>query len=379
MKALVTALTVAAFVGAGQLGVAYALGILRWNQAFTGPAEHLWEAHLAWAGYITALSVAAGGLGGRRAIRRHDLRDGFGAWIPIALAALIGAALTVPLVAVPAGAAEVPVPVDPALNAGLAAGLGTAVGFFAALALLSARPVAGGMIATAVWVWLLAVVSAGGWLAEKSTPNGQRLGVLDLPVLTDRVTQDLVLPVMAGVAVLTGAAIAAYARWLGEHPIAVAMSGLAGPALVASAYLVAGPAGPALDRREPWLAALVAVGAGFAASLLVTLPRRRSAEADEESTVAGADVGRAVGPDARRAAEPDFRRATEAGSHPAGSRTTVGTAPGVAGDSPHPVQSNSSRSDSRDDDYVAWVAGLSNTPSSRATTSRRELPRQRRP
>src|SRR5690606_8413002 len=184
-----------------------------------------------------------------------------------------------------------------------------AVGFFAALALLSSRPVAGGMIATAGWVWLLAVVSAGGWLAEKSTPNGQRLGVLDLPVLTDRVTQDLVLPVMAGVAVLTGAAIAAYARWLGEHPIAVAMSGLAGPALVASAYLIAGPAGPAFDRREPWLAALVAVGTGFAASLLVTLLRHRRAEADEQAPAAGSDAGRAVGPDPRRAAE--------AGSHPA--------------------------------------------------------------
>jgi hypothetical protein len=353
-KVFVTALTVAALVSAGQLGVAYALGILRWNQAFTGPTEHLWAAHLTWASYIAVVSVTAGALGGRRAIRRHGLRDGFGAWTAVAVAALIGAAVTVPLVALPAEDSRVPVPLDPVLNAGLAASLGGAVGFFAALALLAARPVAGGMIATAVWVWLLALASAGAWLGETSTPDGQRLGVLDLPVLADRLEQDLVLPVMVGVAVLTGAVIAVYARWLDEHPIAAAASGLAGPALVGSAYLIAGPAGPALDRREPWFAALVAVGAGFAASLLVTVLWRRRTDADTAvpataTTVrswpeAGGDPGISAGPRAARA--------------------------GDAAASARPAAASATRVSGPDDDYVTWVAGL-------GTTSRRELPRQR--
>ena len=354
-RVFVTALAVAALVSAGQLGIAYALGILRWSQAFTGPTEHLWAAHLTWASYIAMVSVMAGALGGRRVIRRRGLRDGFGAWTVVAVAALIGAAVTVPLVALPADASRVPAPLDPALNAGLAASLGGAVGFFAALALLAARPVAGGMTATAVWVWLLALASSGAWLKETSTPHGQRLAVLDLPMLADPLEQDLVLPVMVGVAVLTGAALAIYARWLGEHPLAAAASGLAGPALVGSAYLIAGPAGPALDRREPWFAALVAIGAGFVASLLVTVLWRRRADVDTAVPATATNV----------------RSWPEAGGDPGGiSPRPPAARAGDAAISARPAAARAMAANSPDDDYVTWVAGL-------GATTRRELPRQR--
>ncbi|HET6211616.1 MAG TPA: hypothetical protein VFE14_01955, partial [Micromonosporaceae bacterium] len=108
-------------------------------------------------------------------------------------------------------------------------------------------------------------------------------GVLRLPALSYHQTQDLVLPVMVGTTVLVAVAIAGYARWIGEHALAGAASGLAGPALVAAAYLVAG-AGISADRADqqrPWLASLVAVGAGLAASTLVAVVRRKRAVEDD--------------------------------------------------------------------------------------------------
>lgn len=353
IKALASALGTAAIVGAGQLGVAYALGVLRWDQDF-GPTDDLWAAHLTWAPLIAALAVTAGALNGRRAIHRYDLREGFGSWTLVSLAALLGATVTVPLVALPAAAARTLAPLDPALNAGLAAGLGVAVGFFVALAALCARPVAGGVVTAAVWVWLVALVSAVAWLGQTREPAGQRLGVLDLPSLADGVERQLVLPVMVGVALSTSTMIAGYSRWLGEHQFAVATSGLAGPALVAAAYLIAGP-GTSGDQRTPWLAALIAAGAGFGASLLVAVLRRRPSVPDEDAEAVPEDRG------------PATTAIGEARQMPPGPRPQP--SPGQAG--------------VRDRDYVDWVSGLG---TARPTTAAGptveapagEVPRQRR-
>lgn len=285
VRALAGGFAAAVLIGGGQLGVAYSFGVLRWDQTFEAGAENGWNVHLTWVAYIAMLAVVGGAVAGVRPLRRNDF-DGLGAWMAVALAALAGAGAVVPLVALPAGAAEVPRPLDPALSAGLAAGLGAAVGFFAALAVLSARALATSVFVVAGWVWLLGLGSALASLDGPSLPAGLRLGVLTLPQLPHRETQNLVLPMMVGLALLTGAAIAGSARWLDEHRFTVATSGLAGPALVASAYLIAGPGISADDGEQlvPWRAALIAVGAGLAASTLVALIPARRGPTDGDRT-----------------------------------------------------------------------------------------------
>jgi len=269
VRALGAALAAAVVSGAGQLGIAYGLGILRWDQRF--PAD-VWKAHLVWVAWIGALAVVAGAVAGARTLPRPT----FGSWLAVSLAGMVGAAVTVPLVALPARAAQVPPPLDPALNAGLAASIGVLVGLFAALAVLCARPVAGSVLVTTLWVWAVGIVSAVARVGETFPRGratgpafGERLGVLEFSALGERA----VLPVMVVMALLTGVLIGAYARWLGEHPVAVAASGLAGPALVAAAYLFAGP-GSGATQRDPYLASLIAVAAGVAVSVLIAVLRR---------------------------------------------------------------------------------------------------------
>lgn len=282
VKALGGAFAASVLIGSGQLGIAYSLGVLRWDHPFAAGAENGWNVHLTWVAFITALTVVGGAAAGVRPLRRVDF-DGLGTWIAVALAALAGAAVVIPLVTLPAGTAVVSRPLDPALSVGIAAGLGAAVGYLAALAVLSTRALAANVFVMAAWVWLVALGSALASLDGPILPTGLRLGVLSLPRLPYPETQNLVLPMMAGMALLTGAVIAGYARWLGEGRSTVVTSGLAGPALVASAYLIAGPGISAAnsDQLVPWRAALVAIGAGLAASTLVALvPARRHPATD---------------------------------------------------------------------------------------------------
>ncbi|HET8661725.1 MAG TPA: hypothetical protein VFM55_22365 [Micromonosporaceae bacterium] len=283
VRALVTALATAAMTAAGQLGVCYGLGILRWQQEFAGDDVNLWSAHLTWTAWIAAIAVIAGALAGVSALRRHRLHPGFGGWAGAALAATPGAAVAVPLVAVPASAAELPF-TNPALEAGIAAAVGILAGVFGALAMLCARLIAGSVYATIFWVWAVALASAGAVMGSSTPPRGQRLGVLALPGMSFDLTQDLVLAMTAGTAVLLGGLIAGYGRWLGEHRLVVAASGLAGPALLAAAYLIAGPgrSSDPPDQLVPYWAALIGVGAGAVTSVLVALVRRpQRAQPDE--------------------------------------------------------------------------------------------------
>jgi len=283
VRALVAALATAAMTAAGQLGIGYGLGILRWQQEFVGDDANLWSAHLTWTAWITAIAVIAGALAGVGSLRRHRLHPGFGGWVGATLAAAPGAAVAIPLVAVPASAAELPF-TNPALEAGIAAAVGILAGVFGALAMLCARLIAGSVYATIFWVWAVALASAGAVMGSSTPPRGQRLGVLALPGMSFDLTQDLVLVMTAGTAVLLGGLIAAYGRWLGEHRLVVAASGLAGPALLAAAYLIAGPglASDPPDQLVPYWAALIGVGAGAVTSVLVAFVRRpQRAQQDE--------------------------------------------------------------------------------------------------
>lgn len=338
VKALGGAFAASMLIGAGQLGLAYSLGLLRWDHPFEAGAQNGWNAHLTWVAFIAALTVVGGAVVGVRPLRRNRF-DGLGTWIAVALAALAGAAIVVvPLVALPAGSAVVPRPLDPALNVGLVAGLGAAVGYFAALAVLSARALAANVFVTTAWVWLLALGSALAWLNGPMLPTGLRLGVLSLPRLPYGETQHLVLPVMAGMALLAAGVIAGYARWLGESRFTIVTSGVAGPALVASAYLIAGPGISADngDQLVPWRAALVAVGAGLAASTLVALVSTRRDLGDDRRGLGGDRRGLAGD---RRDPVGDQSAETQVPSKP------------LSVPAPRPAEVPN-------EDYVDWVSGL---------------------
>jgi hypothetical protein len=139
-----------------------------------------------------------------------------------------------------------------------------------------------------VWVWLLAIGSALagstlGGSAEETPRPAPKLGVADLPTLIP-VDQWWSGPsLMIGMAIALGVLVALVARWGGGSRPAIALSGLAGPLLVAAAYLLAGPgsAGSAglassagASHLDAYRMALIAVAAGLFASALIAAPRR---------------------------------------------------------------------------------------------------------
>ena len=93
VRALVTALVTAAAAGAGQLGLAYGLGIMRWDQQFTN--QNMWSAQLTWSAWIAAVAVVAGAVSGVASLRRHGHEPHLGSWLGASLAAAGGGLLTV--------------------------------------------------------------------------------------------------------------------------------------------------------------------------------------------------------------------------------------------------------------------------------------------
>jgi type IV secretory pathway TrbD component len=247
-RVLLTALGAAALTGAGQLGVAYGLGIVRFARTFGPGTENQWNAQLAWVGWFAMVAAIAGA---------------------------VTAAAVVPLSMQPARAAQLTTQsVNPALIVGLAAGLGAVAGLLAAIAILGLRTFTWSVATIGTLVWITALVSVAPHVGPKDTVPTIRLGVLENAVQAgNRWIETLGMPVAA---LLVGAAVAGIARWRQYPPLAAAISGLAGPATLALAYLVAGP-GPnsnQTDQVAPYLGALIAVPAGLLGSLLVVVARR---------------------------------------------------------------------------------------------------------
>jgi len=172
----------------------------------------------------------------------------------------------VPLVARPAGVSHLAESGDPRLSAILAACVGLLIGLVVAVAVLSIPPVSGSVIATVLWVWLAALISAAYTLGRGASWATAGLGLLPFGGIWLPVT--LLVP-----AVLIALVVAAIARFGGVDLRAVAACGLAGPALVGLAYLVAGPGGG--SQTTAYRYALLAVCAGFAVSALAAVLRRR--------------------------------------------------------------------------------------------------------
>ena len=263
----------AAVAAAAQLGAADALGITRWEP--TGASTHDWTTTLTWVAFCYAVSVLSGALVGRLAVRREGWRVGVGARISASLAAALGAAAVVGLAWLPASAAQPPGNVNPGLVVSITAGAGIVGGLVLALLALAARPVTVGLQVSIAWLWLTAGGCAVAGLVTHQPYPAPRLGVLDAPQLAGSVWNNPRL--MVGVAALFGLVVAGFARWRKSGRFGVSLAGFGGPALVATAYLIAGP-GTNSDsaQGEPYLAAMVAVGAGLIASVLIAMPGMRS-------------------------------------------------------------------------------------------------------
>ncbi|MCX4389457.1 hypothetical protein OG777_21365 [Micromonospora peucetia] len=272
-RLLLTALGVSLLAGAGQLGIAFGFGIVRLTGTFTGTTVNQWPAQLVWAGWFAANAAVVGAVLTERLARRDGGLAGTGRRLAVAGAAALGATVVAPLCMQPARAADL-VSVDPVWAVGICAVLGALAGAGAALTVLLQPPVGWNMAAVAGAVWLLALVSVAPSLVSTGPLDTVRLGALEPASLDAGTAQRLALVVLPLVALLTGAATGGLARWRGHPPLVSGATGVAGPVLVAFAYLTAGP-GDTADRYQltPYYAALLAVAAGALGSAAAALLR----------------------------------------------------------------------------------------------------------
>ncbi|MFI7279353.1 hypothetical protein ACIBOV_03680 [Micromonospora chersina] len=412
------ALGVAAGTGAAQLGFGYGLGIINWAPAGAARVEAAWVASLAWATWISATSVIAGAACAQR-LRGADDDEPAGTLprLGLALAAGVGALITVLLVAVPARAARVPATSSPQAVAAGYAVAGLVLGVLLATWALHTRAAAVNLVATTGWLWLLAVVSVlDGVLSGRGLTTAQ-LGIWQISADSGRfwIRDYFYWPgalLSLGSALLIGILAARGAVRAPERRVGAAASGAAGPLLVALAYLLAVPrlAGIAAEQVSAHLIAPYAVIAGVGGSVLVAalaqradrraaervvmdLPRQRTGEpdqvtADEPEPATGPAEGterptrRFFG---RRASAPGAERA--AGPAPATSADPVGepgTSVGTLRETETAGQRDASGRTGTSPDSTAapdaTSAGLSTGPERTAAGRRgRAVPPQRKP
>ncbi|WP_124771515.1 hypothetical protein [Micromonospora inaquosa] len=272
-RLLLTALGVSVLAGAGQLGIAYGFGIVRLTGAFTGTTVNQWPAQLVWVGWFAANAAVAGAVLTGRLAHRDAPATSTGRQLAVGGAAALGATVIAPLCMQPARAAEL-ISVDPVWAVGICAVVGAVIGAGAAIAVLFRPELGWNMAAVAGAVWLLALISVLPSLGTAGPLPTVRLGVLEPSWLGDAAAQRLALLLLPTVALLASAATAGLARWRGQAPLVSGATGVAGPVLVAFAYLTAGP-GDAVDRYQatPYYGALIAILAGALGAAAAALLR----------------------------------------------------------------------------------------------------------
>jgi hypothetical protein len=270
-KLLGITLGVAALAGASQLGLAYGLGVLRLTRVLDLTARDQWTAQLAWVAWFAMTAAVIGGMAGRPHLPK---RSGAGTRLVTAVTAGLGAAVVVPLTMQPARTAEV-AGVEPVFVIGVCAALGAAAGIFAAYAALSRLVARWSLTTVGAAVWAIAIISVAPSMAPGEALPAVRLGVLDATVLAEPVTQRTALFTMPVIALISGIVLGAAARRRDLSTLTIALSGLAGPALLTVAYLIAGP-GSGNDGYQtvPYWAAMTAAGAGVLGSVLAAVLRR---------------------------------------------------------------------------------------------------------
>ncbi|MEU4158799.1 hypothetical protein [Actinoplanes sp. NPDC026670] len=273
LKLLAATTTAAAVVGAGQLGIAYGLGMVRLDQTLELTQRDQWTAQLAWVAWITMTAAAIGAVVATGLRPRWSPRpvSGGGA-LAMGLAAGLGALAVLPLTMQPARAAQV-AGVQPVLVIGICAGLGAATGIFAGYA-TAARAVARWSVATlTVAVWFVALISVAPSLLPGRTQDAARLGVLEGDLIPGAVVERTQFATMPVIALLAGLIVGWVARGRKMPTLTVALSGLAGPALLTVAYLIAGPAAGGGFHLDPYWGAMTAAGAGVLGSVLAAIIR----------------------------------------------------------------------------------------------------------
>jgi MFS family permease len=293
---------IAAGTGAAQLGLGYGLGVVEWPAV---PADDsVWLGSLGWATWIAASSTVFGAVIAGRLGRAVN-----GPWrFALAVSAAVGGLLTVALIALPARAAVRTDTFAPQTIAGGYAVIGVLLGLLIAYWAVVSRPVAANLIATAAWLWSLAVAAVlttifwhrpsatylSSWqFFSPDTADGQ-YGIIFWP--------SALLTLLAAFAVGIIGVLPATRR--GDLGVGAAASGAVGPLLVAAAFLVLAPqlTGTPGPLQSAYLIAPYAVLAGLAGSaLVVALGQRRTADhpigdrTDSDRAVEGRAVaGRAV-------------------------------------------------------------------------------------
>ncbi len=334
-KILLLAAGAAAVVATSQLGVAYGLGIASLTRTFDGVTRDQWPAQLAWFAWFAVVSAAAGAwIAGRitREVRRTPAVN-----VALSVAGALGAAVVTPLAMRPASTADV-TGIDPVIVIGMSAGLGALAGAAAGYAALSSRAARLSMAATMSAMWLLALLSILLSLGEADPPPAVRLGGLDPSSFAATTTQRFALFTMPALALIFGALLGWFARRRAVPQATVATAGLAGPALLSVAYLIAGPGtGDQRYQSVPYWAALGATFAGVLGSVLAAVVHR--ADDQEAEDLKGTDPT-APPPEGVPAVPP-----------PEGAPTGLrdATAPGRTRDGRVPL---------KDVDYVDWVTEL---------------------
>jgi len=283
---------VAAATGAAQLGLGYGLGVVAWPAVVTAD-DSLWLGSLGWATWIAASSTVFGAV----VASRFRARTG-GPWrFALAASAAVGALLAVALIALPARFAVRPDTFSPETIAGGYAAIGVLFGLVIAYWAVVSRPVAANLIATAVWLWALAVAAVvveltlhrasatylSSW--QFADPGaGSKYGTIYWP--------SSVLTLLAALVIGAIGALPAVRR--GELTIGAAASGAVGPLLVAAAFFVLAPqlTGALGALESAYLIAPYAVLAGLSGSAIVVGLGQRSAERHREPRVLATERSR---------------------------------------------------------------------------------------
>ena len=270
-RLLLTAFGVSLLAGAGQLGLAFGFGIVRLTGAFSGATVNQWPAQLVWVGWFAANAAVIGAVLTERTARQDRQLTGTGRQLAVAGSAALGATVVAPLCMQPARSAEL-ISVDPVWAVAICAVLGAVVGAGAALAVLVRPPFAWNMAAVAAAMWLIALLSVVPSLGASGPLIPVRLGVLEPVWFSADTAQRLALLILPLTTLLAGIAGGWAARWRGHPPLVSGPSGVAGPVLVAFAYLAAGP-GDSADRYQlaPYYGALIAIAVGALGSTAAAL------------------------------------------------------------------------------------------------------------
>jgi hypothetical protein len=261
MGSVALAAGASAGAAAAQFGLGYGLGIISWTPLpSTGPqtTDSVWVSGLAWTAFIATTSTVVGAIcADRRSageVGAAPPKFGGGAatspgtfasaiWrVLLAVSAAVGALLSVALVLVPARAAVRPDTSTPQLIAGGYAVIGIVAGILIAVFALVARAAATNVVATAGWLWVLAIASVIDGVVAGRGLGTAPLGVWPFNGNTHALLWSLPAALsMLGVAFIIGAVVAWIGMRRGDNWVGTAVSGLFGPLLVTVAYDLTAP------------------------------------------------------------------------------------------------------------------------------------------